>query len=271
MSDSELPIARRIEAADVQIGRMLVRASAALYPREEASFVDLRGGYYATGGESIAAEVVGMGLDGPVSDGELDRLMELLSARPAGASLRVASTAEPTLLPRLLMRGFSPVGTELCLARAVVLADKHAAATSGFSIQGLLPSRTTLWVSTVARALSGGREPPMDLERALRVSAAAEGFIGFFVVLGNEVIGAGGMMCVADIASLFAHATNEYARRRGVQQALFRHSLAICADRGIDWAKLNVPPETATARNALRAGFTEVGTRTVLSGPTRSR
>jgi ribosomal protein S18 acetylase RimI-like enzyme len=266
MPEPSLHLARRIEAADVRVGRALVRAFEALYPREEACFVELGGAaWYAVGSSKVAAQVVGLGFDGPVDDSDLDRLMELFEARGFSAEVQLASLAEPTLLPRLLSRGFTPVKSEIILAREIVSADRQWTPPIEYSIQGLHPARNAQWVRTVALGFVKESELSDSIEHQLHAAVAAEGFIGFLVLLGMEIVAAGGIQCAGDVACLFGHATNERFRRRGLQRALIHHSLAVCAERGLTLAKLSALPDTTSLRNAERAGFAPVYTRTTLT------
>ncbi len=266
MLEPSLQLAARIEAAEVAVGSALVRAADALFPNDEAMFVELGGGAcFSTGKIQPQAQVVGMGLDAAVIEGDLDRLIELLDARRIAAEVRVASFAEPTLVARLVARGFTPLGSEISLARELSNMDLQAKPPAGYSIQGLHPGRVEQWVHTVALGSYTEAELSQAILQPLLTNTAAEGFLGFVVMQGNEIVAAAGVQCAADIACLFAHATKERFRHRGLQRALIAHSLAVCSERGFTLAKLNAGHDTTSLRNAERHGFVSVYTRAILT------
>ena len=271
MQEPSLQLAARIEAAEVQVGRALVRAADALFPNDGAMFLELGGGAcFSTGKLQPQALVVGMGLGGEVFggeviDGDLERMIELLDARQIAAEARVASFAEPSLVPRLVALGFAEQGNEITLARELSNADFQVKLPAGYSIQGLHPGRVEQWVHTVALGSCTEAEMSPAILQHLLTNTAAEGFLGFVVTQGNEIVAAAGVQCAADTAGLFGHATKQRFRQRGLQQALIAHSLAVCSERGITLAKLNAGRDTSSLRNAQRQGFVPVYTRTKLT------
>jgi GNAT superfamily N-acetyltransferase len=271
MLQPSLELVCRIEAADARLGLALVRAFEALFPQEFASYLELGGGaLYAVGGRTPVTQVVGMGLGGAVSERDLERLIELLDEHRLSAEVQVSGFAEPTLVPRLLDRGFLLVGSEQTLAREVLTSDREHRPSGAFSIHGMHPREAELWARTAATGFAAqgtqptpaAEAPPGALD-AMLATTAADGFLGFFVRLGNEVIGAGGMLCAGDVASLFGHVTLAQFRRRGVQRALVAHSLAVASERGIELLKINTLAQTTSLRNAERVGFQHVDLRRV--------
>ncbi len=266
MPEPSLQLAARIEAAEVQVGRALVRAADALFPDDGAMFVELGGGAcFSTGEMQPQVQVVGMGLDGALIEGELERMTELLDARRIAAQARVASFAEPTLVARLIAHGFTPQGSEITLARELSNVDLQAKPPAGYSIQGLHPGRVEQWVHTVALGSYTEAELSQAILQPLLTNTAAEGFLGFVMMQGNQIVAAAGVQCAGDIACLFAHATMKRFRQRGLQQALIAHILAVCSERGFTLARLNAGRDTTSLRNAQRQGFLPVYTRAILT------
>lgn len=268
-------LARRIDAADVHLGHALVLAFESLFPREFADFRELGGGaLFAVGGMAPIARVVGMGLVGSVDARDLEQLVGLLDMHQLPAEVRLGALADASLAPRLRERGFAPVGRELVLAREVLATDRNCAAPSHFSIHGMHPREAESWARMVAASLGATRsgagtatDLPAGAFDSLLATATADGFLGFLVRLGSEIVAAGGMWCAGDVASLVGHVTHAPFRRRGVQRALIAHSLAVAAERGLGLAKLNVRENTISLRNFELAGFVPVETRAVLARP----
>lgn len=266
-------LARRLEAVDVRLGHALVAAFEALFPREFAGWWELGGGaLHALGGRAPLARAIGMGLNKSLPERELEQLVGLLEIHRCAAEVQVCPFADPSLAPRLIARGFTPTGSKLVLAREVHAVDRKLSAPGSFSIHGMHPRESELWARTLAAGFAPVQGNPMsvpapDALDTLLATAAADGFLGFLVRLGNEVVAAGAIWCAGEVASLLGQVTLTPFRRRGIQRALIAHSLAVASERGISLVKLSAPEHTPSLRNFEVAGFTRMWTNAVLTRP----
>lgn len=273
MLEPSLELARRLETVDTRLGHALVSAFGSLYPNEFAGRWEMGGGaLHAIGGRVPIARAVGLGLFGIVGERELEQLVGLLELHRRAAEVQLCPFADASLAPSLLARGFAQAGSELVLARAVHAADREHSARGSFSIHGMQPREAPLWARMVAAgsAPAGGRletEAATGALDTLLATAASDGFLGFLVRAGNEVVATGAMWCAGDVATLIGHATQAGFRRRGVQRALIAHSLAVAAERGMTLVKLSLPESVHSLQNFESAGFTQLWTNTVLARP----
>ena len=98
---SDLPLARRLEAAEAANAR----GCTAIHP--EAASLDVAGGCAVfVGAGSPLSHAVGIGLNGPVTEPEIDRLEAFFRSRGGKVSIELCPLADPGLLPMLGDRGY---------------------------------------------------------------------------------------------------------------------------------------------------------------------
>ena len=98
---ADLQLARRIEAAEA------ANASGCTAIHPEAATLDVAGGCAVfVGAESPLSHAVGIGLEGPVPESELDRLEAFFRSRGAKVSIELCPLADPRMLETLGKRGY---------------------------------------------------------------------------------------------------------------------------------------------------------------------
>jgi hypothetical protein len=98
---ADAPLARRIEAAEAANARGCVQSDAAV--------IEIAGGCAIfVGAESPLTQAVGLGLNGPVSQSEIDALEAFFHCRGARASIDLCPLADPGLLQALADRAYRP-------------------------------------------------------------------------------------------------------------------------------------------------------------------
>ena len=98
---SDLQLARRLEAAEAANAR----GCTATHP--EAASTEVAGGWAVfVGAESPLSHAVGIGLDGPVKETELDRLEAFFRSRGGQVSIELCPLADPGLVTLLGDRGY---------------------------------------------------------------------------------------------------------------------------------------------------------------------
>lgn len=264
----DLPLARRIEGALAADLLAFARARAALDPGSGAAHLALAGGVAVWTGQ-FGSRGQAVGLDGPLTDADLDRLVGFL--------------ADP-------VRGGGPAEIELCPLAADAVAealDRHPHRLHGFrnvyaaplppsdGAGGTSPSgppgltieavvgeeRLAVWSRILLDGF--GYQPGERRDRVAawnRMMGTVPEATLLLASIHGEPVGASSVL-VHDlpgrgrVASLGGTTTLVPQRRRGVQLALLRHRLALAAGAGCDLAVVTADPGSSSGRNARRAGF----------------
>lgn len=273
----DLPLARRIEGALAADLVAFARARAALDPGGGAAHRAVAGGVAVWTGQ-FGSRGQGLGLDGPVTDADLDQLVGFFAAHrehtggagaPAEAEIELCPLAAEAVSGALDRRphrlhGFRNVYATVP-ARAAADGEGDGGDVvepPGLAIEAVAGERLAHWSRVL---LDGFGYPPG--ERRDRVAAWNE-MMGtvpeatlLLASLGGEPVGASSVL-VHDlpagrgrVASLGGTTTLVPHRRRGVQLALLRHRLALAAGAGCDLAVVTADPGSSSGRNARRAGF----------------
>lgn len=228
-----------------------------------------------TGPGSWCNQALGLGLDGAVTDAEIDRLVAFYVDRGQEPRVELCPFADQALIDGLGARGF--VLTELgnCLARGVGADEDFRAMLAhgwpaGIEVRRIDPRDDAMALRWVRVSNSGFCEPGSEKERAftedgLRLARHPR-VVAFGAFAGAEMVGAGGIE-VWDAptgertACLIAASVLEAWRGRGVQQAMIAERLACARERGVGLVCIGSKPGIPTERNALRLGFSVAYTR----------
>lgn len=187
---------------------------------------------------------VGIGLSGPVSDVELDRLVGFYDQRQAPCQIGLVPFVDGDLIRRLGQRGFRLTRFENVLARTFAPdEDLEATLPNGW------PVGVTIRAPTVA-------------EHRRCAELSEEGFVEPAGTVNPADIEAGVRMLQSDRV----HARVAF-RRRGIQQALLVARLQQAQALGATIAVIDSTPGIPTERNARRLGFEGAYTKVTLTRP----
>jgi GNAT superfamily N-acetyltransferase len=269
----DLALARRIEIAYARDGESSARTCHLLRPEVGAEVEPLAGGAMIfCGVDSFMTHALGVGLAGPVTDAELDRLEEFYFERGADVELDLCPFADPSLSPRLFDRGFRPGHFEQALVRelSVEEASERIARFEGIRIAPATPDLEDAYCALLTRAFGLPEERRVALEDAARIAFASEDVRIYAALDSDELVAAGAMRIAEGVAGLFGAATLPRYRGQGLQSALLATRLRDAAREGCDLASVNSLVGSASERNIERAGFHPAYTRIVLKKLHRS-
>ena len=223
-----------------------------------AEVIPLGGGvacYTAPGSWSNRA--VGLGFDGPVTDDDLDALVEFYRARACPAEVEVAPYTDESLLAGLGARGFRMTGFEHILARP--LDEPLPAPDPSVTIDVVDeadPAAVEEWILVTT---SGFRSPDAPIARHffdITAKVARHARTTCLVARdGDRVVGASAMETYEDTGALFSTSVLPSHQRRGLQRALMLERLRRLREQGATYVTVGSAPGISTERNAARIGF----------------
>jgi GNAT superfamily N-acetyltransferase len=236
----------------------------------------LAGGQMTFGGEgSWANQAAGVGLNGPVSDAELDRLVAFYVERGHEPKIEVPSVAHPGLHAGLAARGFVLREWEHVFVRVLEpsedLSRPASALPTGLAVERVDVSDDAAareWVELSLGGFHGPERPMTGSDVELGLGTARHPRSTCFVARMNGVgAGAAGVEVRGATSALFATSVVPEFRRRGIQLALMARRLEHARDHGARLACIHSRPGAATERNAMRLGFFLAYPKAVLAMP----
>jgi GNAT superfamily N-acetyltransferase len=204
---------------------------------------------------------VGVGLAGPVSGEEVDRMIAWYREMGLEPRIEVCPFVDPSLREQLEARGFVVRVFENALFREL-RADETVRPVfplaPGIEVRQIDPGdprQVREYGVTVATGFAGGqeaREADIDLMARCAVHERTTAF-GAFV--DGRCVAGGGLEIAGEASALFGLSVLEPFRRRGIQQALIAARLNVAAGRGAKIATIGSRPGVPTERNVRRMGF----------------
>ena len=251
---ADLSLARRLEAAEAEGTADCARHIAAKDPAAGAAVEPVAGGWaISVGTGSPLNKCTGLGLHGPVSGADIDRIEAFF--RPSGRVVfDLCPLADQSLIDALSARGYTIAEVENVLVRDL---RQGLPADDGYGrdvqVRPARPDEAEIWARIVGQGFAG--EVPVA-DEAIRFGLS---FFGagrscpYLAFVGGEPAAGGGMSIRDGLVSLFGGATLPRFRKRGVQTAMIRARLGAAA--GCDLARTCTRPGTTSQRNAERLGF----------------
>jgi len=264
-------LARRIEAAQALAIEGSARALAAR--RRLARVRSIAGGWAVFAGAGLPLNrAVGLGMNGPVTAGDLDEVERFYQEVGALPQVDACPYADDSLMALLGARGYTPLRFFSVLVKALP-ADVPAAGdanTTGvseaaISVECVGASRGELWARVTAQAFTGRESVAADdTQLVMARAAAAQPEVRCYLARsGDTPVGVGALRLHEGCAIFFSAATMPAFRRRGVQAALVAARLAAAEEAGCDLAVALPLPGSDSERNLERAGFRSAYTRLV--------
>ncbi|HEU4401181.1 MAG TPA: GNAT family N-acetyltransferase [Candidatus Polarisedimenticolia bacterium] len=256
-------LARRIEAAEATTAMLYAETLKRLRPGTAAVAERIAGGaaVYAGIGSPLT-RAGGLGLEGPVTVVEIERLEQFYRSRGIEARLEVSPLADPSLFDLLGRRGYRLTGFSNLLARPLVRGDAPLPApSSGVSTRRVTPEGAETWARTVAQGFFDPEPVSPALMGTFAPFCELPGATCFLALVDDRVAGGGALAIQERVAILLGGSTLAPCRGRGAHSALILARLALAVERGCDLATLSASPGGVAQRNAERLGFRVLYTR----------
>ena len=255
---ADLALARRLEAAEALNARYCTASPAG------AAFLEIAGGCAIfVGADSPLTQAVGLGLNGPVNERDVDALEAFFRSRGARVSVDFCPLADPGFLEILSRRGYRATEFNNVLVKRIV-GEPIVLATH---VRRALAGEDDLWAHTVGRGYFDQGElttAEMDVGRAIFAMPGALCYLA--VAESGEPAGGGALAVREGLATLFADSTIALFRRRGLHRELIAARLNEAIARGCDLAMASTLPGSTSQRNYERQGFEVAYTKIALVG-----
>lgn len=240
---ADLPLACRIERAE------------ALNAAGSGDSIPVCGGYANFAGiGSPLTHAIGLGMSGPVTADEFDRMEDFYRSRGSPVNLDFCPHADPSLMELIGARGYRIVESNNVLAGPIIGGPDAR-------VRQSTADEVELWNMTVLRGFFPvGTPSPTDLDIG-RLLLRLDSATGWFAFVDHQPAAGGAMNVRGKLALLFADSTLEAYRGQGLHLALIRARLQHAAELGCDLATASTVPGSISQRNYERAGFRVVYTK----------
>lgn len=258
--------ARRIETLEARSAVDTLETFSNHAGAAEVALIRVAGGVACfAGAGSFLNKALGLGMHGPVTAEEFDRLEAFYRRRGVPTQIELCPLADPSLAALLAARSYEKVGEENVFWR--VLDDAVTAHESpGVSVERLGPEQEDLYADTVARGFlaaegasfsenevtSTGLE---DMKRMIGFSFRSPSAQCFLARVEGAPAGGGTLIVHDNTAGVYGASVLPPFRRRGVQAALLAARLRAARQAGCDLVATTTLPGSTSHRNVERAGF----------------
>jgi hypothetical protein len=253
---ADASLARRIEGAEA------LNARGCSAP--EGPVLEIAGGCAIfAGSASPLTQAVGLGLNGPLSEAEIDALENFFRSRGARVSVDLCPLADPGLLSSLAARGYRPTEFNNVLVKR--LANAEIVLTP--RVRRAIAGENDRWSHTVGRGFFEQGElsdAEMDVGRTIFNMPGALCYLA--MTDGGEPAGGGALAIRDGLATLFADSTVAGFRRCGLHRELIAARLNEALAQGADLATASTLPGSTSQRNYERLGFHVAYTKITMVG-----
>lgn len=257
-----LELARRVELAEAQAAVECAEALERFRPESGAAVRRVAGGFAVyCGKNSPITQAVGMGLDGPVSAEEFDRLEEFYRSREEPVRVETCPLADPSFIEQFGQRGYRVTEFSNVMARHVSPDEPCPQPPEGITIEKAGKEQIDLWTLTVSQGFAEKFPVSHELLEVMKIFALGSKTECYLARVDGKVAGGGTLALHDGVAGLFGASTLPVARRRGVQTALLQRRLARASQAGSDLAVSIAQPGSTSQRNILQQGFQVLYTR----------
>jgi len=249
---------RRLETAQALQSRSFLLAAQGQDPTGTACALRGRWGFahfFAEG--HFLNQALALGLAGPLSPRQLDRIEALLGRGGQPVVLELAPAADPQLAGLLAERGYRIQAFQQVLARE--LDRRKSPARPGWDarvqIRGVGAGEMELWCRVVHAGFQGLDELGEAEEAASVFRAEAVGNRFLLAEVEGEPAGAAVLGCFQRVGVLSGTSVLARFRGLGAQRALVAARLELAQAAGCTWACSAVLPGTASQANLERSGL----------------
>lgn len=259
----DLQLAQEIELAEAQAAVGCVETMKKLAPEASSAFQRIAGGYAVyCGANNPLTQAVALGLDGPVSAADFDRLEAFYFSRQEPVRVETCPLAHPTLFEHYQERGYHVSEFSNVMVRVVCRElSSSVSAPSGLDIRRISEDEMDMWVLTVAQGFAENYPVTKELLRVMKMFALGKNTECYLASIAGQIAGGAALALGGRIAGLFGASTLPEFRRRGVQTGLLSTRLRRAYEAGCGLVMSLAKPGSASGRNISRLGLQTLYTR----------
>jgi len=257
----DMELAREIELAECEAAVTCARMMKAMQAESVSAVETIAGGYAVyCGANSPVTQAVGLGLNGPVSREEFDRLEQFYFSRNEAVRVETCPMADATLLEHYKERGYHVSEFTNVMVRGIA-EDERWKAVEGVEVRQVGPGEIDLWTLTVAQGFAEHFPVTAEILEVMKLFAMGKNSECYLARVDGRVAGGATLALREKVAGLFGASTLPDFRRRGVQTALLRARLRRAAEAGCSMGVSMAQPGSVSQRNIVRQGFRVLYTR----------
>jgi len=260
-----------VKFVDIELARRLeLAAHSGLTPEEfeetgkDGNAKIAVGGGIATfrGVGSPVTQAEGLGLNGPLSGEEFERLEDFFRSRGSAVVLEVCPMADPRFIEALGKRGYRVVEFTNVLVREIDPQEIFPAPGPQLTIRRAEAIESRAYAETVARGFAEHFEVTEEIISTIQGFFSGPGVHSYLALVDGNPAGGGTLTLRQGVAGLFGTSVLPEYRKRGIQTALIYLRLEVARKAGCDLAMSITQPSSGSQRNLERQGFRVVYTRT---------
>ena len=216
-------------------------------------YIEAGGGITSFAGPSSPiSHAIGVGMNGPVTGGDLDRIENFYWSRGAPTSIDLCPLADPSLAELLGRRGYRITEFNNVL---VALLPQPSAAPPAAGIRIVSAGEKEIWTRTMIAGFFE-RDELSEEELAIGAGVFRMPHAAAFLAEADGVPAVAATACAGGgLLYLFGDSTLLRFRRRGLHSLLIQARLQWGAAQGCDLVSACTLPGSVSQRNYQRAGF----------------
>lgn len=246
----------RIRLSEIEGVRKGVETVQRLYPKAQATSIEIAGGIARFTGIDGLSQAFGMGTLAPVSADEIACLTDFYESRGSTPQVYVTPMADPSLATGLTRAGYAPSSHE-----SVLVSDDFDTC-ARYDDRVALAADLEAWATASALGFSDGSSENVDAQVAT-ILASSKGVYAVEGRDGDAIAATGVLGLRGECAFLFASSTLPRFRRRGWHLALICDRIARARDLGALVMRATASPASTSEHNFHRCGFTTIYTRSL--------
>jgi hypothetical protein len=248
-------LAARLETAEalnqVEFARAYNRRGLA----PEAAHKKIGSGHAVFAGpDSPLTQAFALGMEGAVSEDELDELEAFFKDRGAAVNIEVSHMADMSLTEKLIERGYKISEYTDVLVRKLY-ADDSFDMKSNCLIREVREDEIDTFARVISEGFVEGGVAPELLIEVFKVFFRQSNCKCFAALNDREPAGGGAVFIQDGVAALGGASTLPRHRNLGIQGDLLRKRLLFARSEGCDLAMVSTAPGSTSQRNVLRQGF----------------
>ncbi len=257
----DLELAREVELAEAAAAVACAERMTSMQPDSGGAIERIAGGYAVyCGADNPVTQAVGLGLSGPVSAEEFDRLESFYFSRNEPVRVEICPMADASLTAHFNERGYHVAEFSNVMARPVP-SGSSSTPPRGLEIRRASADELDLWVMTVAQGFAENYPVTQELLSVMKMFALGKQTECYLARIDGRVVGGATLAVRGRIAGLFGASTLMEFRKRGVQTALLEARLKRAVEAGCELAMSIALPGSYSQRNITRQGFQTLYTR----------